>query len=66
MERLEADRRDARTELFNACRRNLGLRHTLPIVATRNLGPSAEEQALHDMKRQLQERDIRSARTAGT
>jgi hypothetical protein len=61
---LHSERRKARTDLFNASRRNLGLWRTLPVGQTKGLGPSFEEMAIHEMKRQRGEGELRSAQAA--
>ena len=48
-QKLQDQQRDVRTKLFNACRRNLGLHETLPIVPDSKIGPSAEERVLHEI-----------------
>jgi hypothetical protein len=61
--KLHDERRKARSELFNASRRNLGLWRTLPVGQTKGLGPSTEEMALHAMKRQRREPEPDQRRT---
>jgi hypothetical protein len=51
-EELETERSKARTKLFNASRRNLGLWNTSKIGPTVGKGPRSEEMARHAMKRQ--------------
>lgn len=51
-EELLDQRRVARSRLVNACRRNLGLWRALPISPYRYMGPSPQEIASHEMKRQ--------------
>jgi hypothetical protein len=62
---LQTQREKVRFDLSNACRRDLGLWRTLPILPERSVGPSDEEIVLHEMKRR-QEREIGSAPTGGT
>jgi hypothetical protein len=50
--RLTEKRRVARNKLFNACRRNLGLWRALPIRPFGYTGPSPQEMADHEMRRQ--------------
>jgi hypothetical protein len=50
--KLGDERRIARGKLFNACRRNLGLRRTLPVGGRETVGPTAQEIAEYEMKRQ--------------
>jgi hypothetical protein len=45
-------RRVARTNLFNASRRNLGLRRTLPVAPTIEVGPTGQEMIDYMRKRQ--------------
>jgi hypothetical protein len=63
---LQKQREDVRSDLSNACRRNLGLWRTLPTLPERSVGPSDEEIVLHDMKRKRQDREHPSKQTAGT
>jgi hypothetical protein len=63
---LQKQREDIRSDLTNACRRNLGLWRTLPTLPERSVGPSDEEIVLHDMKRKRQDREHPSKQTAGT
>jgi hypothetical protein len=60
---LQKQRKQVRIELANTCRRNLGLWRTLPILPERSVGPSDEEITLHEMKRQRQDRELKSAQT---
>jgi hypothetical protein len=85
-EELEDQQRKVRAELFNACRRNLGLEDVVDegdpahpgtsssspvddLVTVddlkRGIGPSAQDRVKHEMKRQRQEREARSARSDG-
>lgn len=63
-EELETERSEARTKLYNASRRNLGLWNTSNIGPTGGRGPRSEEMAAHAMKRQQQERERASSGTA--
>jgi hypothetical protein len=65
-ERLQNQREKVRFDLSNACRRNLGLWRTLPILPVRSVGPSDQEIVLHDIKRRRQNREIGSAPSGGS
>jgi hypothetical protein len=62
--KLEAERTVTRKKLFNAARRNLGLQPTFPADVPEGRGPSSEDRAVHEMERQRQEREIKSAQSA--
>ena len=51
-QQLLVRRRDARTNLFNAARRNMGLRPTVDVSPPVPVGPRRQELIDHEMKRQ--------------